>query len=144
MTWELEYVNAPSGNTIEPHCTTVILKKGDKEIRKAGMGNGPVDSAWKAIQEITGSKAELVKFSMESNGPGTDSNATTSVVMREDGFTAFREGTHCDIVVASAEALVDGVNQLATQKEKAKKPPVTQLGQIAKAEGSSTEQPSAD
>ena len=143
MSWKLIYVNGSSGNTIKVHCATVILKKAGEEIKEAGMGSGPVDSAWKAIQKITGSKAELLKFSMESTGPGTDSDGITSVVMKENGITAFGKGTHRDIVVASTMALVDGVNQLIEQRKVIEKPPITQLGQIAKGKNSHEEQPVA-
>src|SRR3989442_4559181 len=55
-TWSLEYLNVVSGNHTVPTATVRLRKVGDSKegvVQDAGIGDGPVDAALKAIDRLT-------------------------------------------------------------------------------------------
>ena len=58
-TWSLDYLSVTSGNRTVPTATVRLQKlAGKKEpVQDAGIGDGPVDAALKAIDRLTGRRA---------------------------------------------------------------------------------------
>src|SRR5439155_6768908 len=56
-TWSLEYLSVTSGNQTVPTATVRLRKTGEKKaqetLQDAGIGDGPVDAALKAIDRLT-------------------------------------------------------------------------------------------
>lgn len=93
-----------------------------------GMGTGPVDAAYKAIDALVRVPVDLVDYSVSSVSAGIEALATTRVVVRPAGRLANAgyvesarggtmqrnfsgSGTDEDIVVASARAFVSALNK---------------------------------
>ena len=53
---------------------TVSLQIGEK-VKRAALGNGPVDAAYKAIGEITGEPLDIIDYSIGTKGHGADALA---------------------------------------------------------------------
>lgn len=88
----------------------------EKEITVSG--DGPVDSVYRAITELTGSKAELNKFEIKAITGGTDALGEVTVILEEGGHTVRGHGSDTDIIVASAKAYINALNKLALKNLK--------------------------
>ncbi|MDG6929151.1 MAG: 2-isopropylmalate synthase, partial [Nitrososphaerota archaeon] len=83
-------------------------------------GAGPVDSALNAIQRILGETKQiwLKEYRLEALTGGSDAVADVSVKVEDSsGTTASGRGMKRDIVVASVEAIITGVNALLVKRQ---------------------------
>ena len=76
-------------------------------------GTGPIDAAYKAIDEIVQVHGDLKEFSIKAISRGIDALGEVAVrVTSEAGETFTGRGSDGDIVVASAKAYLNAVNRL--------------------------------
>ena len=83
------------------------------------MGSGPVDAAVNAIQKIfsTIDIVRLKEYRLEALTGDSQAVADVSVKVEDSaGLTASGRGMKRDIVVASVEAIVSGINALMAKK----------------------------
>lgn len=115
--YQLIDLEVASGTKKKPTATVKMKINGDeKEITVSG--DGPVDSVYKAITELTGSKAELNKFEIKAITGGTDALGEVTVILEEGGHTVRGHGSDTDIIVASAKAYINALNKLALKNLK--------------------------
>jgi (R)-citramalate synthase len=109
----LQEITVVSGNTVTSTAST-RLKLNGKEVSGAAMGVGPVDAAInavkKAIQEVEPINLEL--YSVKAITGGTDAMVEVTVRMRKGNRTATAMGVREDIVMASMDAVISGMNVL--------------------------------
>ena len=136
--WKLEDVQVVCGTMGMPTATVKMQGPGEEEAARvvSRVGTGPVDAAYKAVDELIGFGAgeiELVEYSITAVVEGIESLAKTRVSIRhrsaarddEDGAvktnaqTGFQEartftatGADTDIVVSSARAYVAAINRM--------------------------------
>jgi len=82
-------------------------------------GGGPVDAAFKAIEKIVNSGAELLLYSVNNITSGTDAQGEVTVRLSKGGRIVNGQGADTDIVVASAKAYLNGLNKLHSKLERA-------------------------
>ena len=112
-TYKLEQMNVSSGSFAAP-TATVAMEINGKIKRAAVMGDGPVDATFKAIKKLTKSKAKLLNFSVGAITGGTDAQGECSVRLQSaEGREVLGQGAHPDIIVASAKAYINALNNLA-------------------------------
>lgn len=111
-TYTLEEIFVISGTKQKPQATIKIKEK-DKIIEKTASGDGPIDAAYKAIGEITKTKASLLKFEVKAITGGTDALGEVMVSIKEGGRIVRGYGADCDIIVASCKAYISAINKLA-------------------------------
>lgn len=128
-TWSLEYLNVTSGNQTVP-TATVRLKKREKKkkqaetFQEAGIGDGPVDAALKAIDRLTKTNGRLMDYSLRAVSHGKDALGEVTVrVNFGQGELVSGKGANTDIIEASARAYLNAVNRFleSTPKKKGKK-----------------------
>lgn len=110
-TFKLEYLHVTCGTTVIP-MASVQLNINGRSARGAGYGNGPIDAAFESISKLTGTTAELLRFSVSAITGGTDALGEVTVRLRENGLIALGKGADPDIITASAKAFVNGLNRL--------------------------------
>ncbi len=111
-TYELIDIDVSSGTKKKPSAYVKMKINGDeKEITISG--DGPVDAVYKAITELTGSKASLNKFEIKAITGGTDALGEVTIILEEGGNTVRGHGSDTDIIVASARAYINALNKLA-------------------------------
>ncbi len=101
-----------------PYAQVVISEDG-KESRAEAEGSGPVDAAFRAIEKILASGAELQLFSVNAITSGTDSQGEVTVRLQKSGRIVNGHGADTDIVVASAKAYLSAINKLHSKLERA-------------------------
>ncbi|MBI3192162.1 MAG: 2-isopropylmalate synthase, partial [Pedosphaera parvula] len=126
-TWSLDYLNVTSGSQTVP-TATVRLKKingktGDTVLQDAGIGDGPVDAALKAIDRLTKVRGKLMDYSLRAVSQGKDALGEVTIKADfGDGELVTGKGASTDIIEASARAYLNAVNRfLMVGKEKLSK-----------------------
>ncbi|WP_319525050.1 2-isopropylmalate synthase [uncultured Desulfosarcina sp.] len=109
--FKLEYLHVTCGTTVMP-MASVKLSINDRSVKGANYGNGPIDSAFNTIAQLTGTGAELLRFTVSALTGGTDAQGEVTVRLRENGLVALGRGSDPDIITASAKAYVNGLNRL--------------------------------
>ena len=92
----------------------------DSEEKQVEMsGSGPVDAAFRAIEEIVQSHTELQLYSVNNITSGTDSQGEVNVRLERGGRIVSGQGADTDIVIASAKAYVHALNKMILPHERA-------------------------
>ena len=130
-TWVLDYLNVSSGSSTVPTATVRLKKSAPKKGGKptlsqdAGVGDGPVDAALKAIDRLTEVRGRLKDFALRGVSQGKD--ALGEVTIKADfgnGELITGRGASTDIIEASARAYLNAVNRhLSLGKKKRKRTP---------------------
>lgn len=108
-----------SGTVAIPSATVEMDVRGEI-IKKAAFGDGPVDAAFQAIRQITGTNSQLLKYMVNSITGGTDAQGEVTVRLSEGDTIVVGQGAHMDIIIASALAYVNALNRLAHARTKNK------------------------
>jgi 2-isopropylmalate synthase len=115
--YKLAYLQVASQTGERPHAI-ITLSAGGNEQRAESDGGGPVDAAFKAIEQIVNSEAELLLYSVNNITSGTDAQGEVTVRLSKGGRIVNGQGADTDIVVASAKAYLNGLNKLYSRAEK--------------------------
>lgn len=103
-----------TGLKILPTASVKILLEG-KEFIASEVGVGPVDAAIKAIQKLTDSlvNVRLKEYRLEAVTGGSDAIAEVLIKVEDkDGNIVSARAAHEDIVMASVEAMIEGINKI--------------------------------
>jgi (R)-citramalate synthase len=110
---QLQEITVVSGNTVTA-TASVRLKLNGKEVSGAAIGVGPVDAAInavkKAIAEVEPIQLEL--YNVKAITGGTDAMVEVMARMRKGNRTATAMGIREDIIMASMDAVIGGMNVL--------------------------------
>ena len=98
--------------TGETPSASITLVVGGIEHEVQAHGSGPVDAAFKAIESVAQSGADLQLYSVNSITTGTDAQGEVTVRLGKDGRIVNGQGADTDIVVASAKAYLNALNKL--------------------------------
>ncbi len=85
--------------------------RGEAVVSEA-KGGGPVDAAFKAIEKVVNSKAELALYSVNAITAGTEAQGDVTVRLSRNGVIVNGVGADTDIIAASAKAYLDALNLL--------------------------------
>jgi 2-isopropylmalate synthase len=75
-------------------------------------GNGTLDAAFRAIQEVTGVPAELEDFSLAAATQGSDALGEAVVTLSQGSRVVVGRAVALDVVEAAANAYVNALNWL--------------------------------
>lgn len=109
--YKLLYLNVTAGSISVPNAT-VQLEVDGQVFQDAGFGHGPVDAAFKTICRMVKRMPKLVRYEVNAVTPGTDAQGEVTLRLEENGYLVNGRAVDTDIVLASARALVDGLNKL--------------------------------
>ena len=107
-----------SGNHAIPTASVRIIVNGS-EILEAGTGVGPVDAAINAIRRaISGVRdVRLEEYHVDAVTGGTNALVEVWVTMAMGDRTITARGAGADIIMASVEAVLEGINRLMQLEE---------------------------
>ena len=114
--YRLVKLNVKSGTDTTPSAE-VEMEVGGATVKESGSGDGPVDAAYNVIAKITGTKRTLLKYSVNAITGGTDAQGEVTVRLREGEQIVLGQGSHTDIIVASAKAYINALNRLEYRKK---------------------------
>ena len=115
--FKLVFLQVASQTGEVPHAVITLSDDGVEKKAEAD-GGGPVDATFKAIEIIANSGVELQLYSVNNVTKGTDAQGEVTVRLSKGGRIVNGQGADTDIVVASANAYLNGLNKLYTKSEK--------------------------
>jgi 2-isopropylmalate synthase len=116
-TWALDYLSVSSGNKMVPTATVRLrrpngAKTEDQLVQDAGIGDGPVDAALKAIDRLTKTRGRLMDYALRAVSQGKDALGEVTVkVDFGDNKLVTGKGASTDVIEASARAYLNAVNR---------------------------------
>ena len=119
-------MQAPSTYHFETYTTTssnvsgsmsqITLKCNDEIICGVSNGDGPIDSAFRAIEQCIGHHYELDDFQVQSVTEGKEALGSALVRLRNNGKLYSGNGTSTDIVGASIRAYINALNKIVFEE----------------------------
>ena len=105
-----------SGNTIASSAHR-RLYRGEQVLEGVCLGDGPIDAAFKAIEQITGRHYELDDFQLQAVTEGREAMGQTIVRLRSEGKLYSGRGISTDIVCAGIHAYLSALNKIVYEEE---------------------------
>lgn len=119
-------MQAPSTYHFETYTTTcsnmsksmsqVTLRCNDEIICGVSAGEGPIDSAFLAIEQCIGHHYELDDFQVQALTEGKEALGSALVRLRNNGKLYSGNGTSTDIVAASIRAYINALNKIVFEE----------------------------
>ncbi|MBW9220325.1 2-isopropylmalate synthase [Methanothermococcus sp. SCGC AD-155-N22] len=112
----LEQIAVMTGNKVIPTASVILTIDGERYITSK-VGVGPVDAAIKAIQSIIGEKIKLKEYHINAITGGTDALAEVTIKLEGYGREVTVKAANEDIVRASVEAVIEGINRIMINRK---------------------------
>lgn len=114
-TYHFETYTTTSSN-ISSAMTQIVLKKQDEVICGVSAGDGPIDSAFRAIEQCIGHHYELDDYQVQSVTEGKEALGSALVRLRVGGKLYSGNGTSTDIIAASIRAYINALNKIVFEE----------------------------
>ena len=111
LTYKLEDLQLKSDLGKESKVCVKISRRG-KPQESVATGNGPVDAAFMAIENIVGSGATLLLYTVNAITAGIDAQGEVGVRLERGKDVVNGSGADTNIIVASVLAYIDALNTL--------------------------------
>ena len=115
-TYKIKSYVINSGNIITATANIELEKEG-KVYRGISLGDGPIDAAFLAIEQILGYHYDLDDFQIQSVTEGTEAMGSAIIKIREDGKMYSGNGISTDIIGASIRAYINAVNKILYEQQ---------------------------
>ena len=96
---------------------TVKLIKDEEPLVERGLGAGPIEAIYQAIDQITGVAGRLLDFSVRSVSGGKDAVGEVFVHVDFEGQSFSGKAASSDLIDASARAYLNAVNKTVYARE---------------------------
>ncbi len=114
-TYHFETYTTTSSNVSTP-MSQVTLKRNGEIISGVSAGEGPIDSAFRAIEQCIGHHYELDDFQVQAVTEGKEALGSALVKLRNNGKLYSGNGTSTDIVAASIRAYINALNKIVAEE----------------------------
>jgi 2-isopropylmalate synthase len=104
-----------SGNIITS-TAQITLEKDGNALQGISTGDGPIDAAFHAVEQIIGCHYELDDFQIQSITEGKGAMGGALVKLRRDGKLYSGNGISTDIIGASIKAYINAVNKIVYEE----------------------------
>jgi len=105
-----------TASNISSSMAHMVLEKHGKKLEGVALGDGPVDAAFLAIENILGCHYELDDFQIRSVTEGREAMGETVVKLRSSGKLYSGRGTSTDIVGSSILAYINALNKITYEE----------------------------
>lgn len=105
-----------NGNLISASAAIKLEKEG-KVLSGIRLGDGPIDAAFIAIEEIIGHHYELDDFQIQAVTEGKEAVGQAIVRLRSNGKLYSGSGISTDIIGASIRAYINALNKIVYEEE---------------------------
>lgn len=114
-TYHLESYTTNSSN-LTSSMSQVMLRCNDEIICGVSTGDGPIDSAFRAIEQCVGHHYELDNFQVQAVTEGKEALGSALVRLRNNGKLYSGNGISTDIVAASIRAYINALNKIVFEE----------------------------
>ena len=111
--YSLKALQVSCGDPLVPTATATVADENGLETIVCAYGTGPIDAAYKAIDQVIQVPCDLAEFSVKAITRGIDAIGEVTVrVTASDGRSFTGRGSDNDIIVSSAKAYVNAINRM--------------------------------
>ncbi|MCQ2440307.1 MAG: hypothetical protein MJ076_00225 [Clostridia bacterium] len=114
-TYKLDNYIVNSGNSISSSAQ-VTLKHFDSVTQGISIGDGPIDAAFLAIEQIIGCHYDLEDFQIQTVTEGKEAIGSAIIKLRSAGKIYSGNGISTDIIEASIRAYLNALNKIAYEE----------------------------
>ena len=114
-TYKLRSYVINNGNIITP-TAMVELEKNGEVLQGLCSGDGPVDAAFLAIEQVVGHHFELDDFQIQAITEGREALGSSIVKLRSGGKLYSGKGVSTDIIGASINAYINALNKICFEE----------------------------
>ncbi len=114
-TYVLDSYVINNGNIIGASAQIHLVKNGER-LSGIAMGDGPVEAAFRALEQIIGRRFELDEFRIEAVTEGREALGSTLVKLRSGGKLYSGNGLSSDVIGASIRAYIGAVNKIVYEE----------------------------
>lgn len=114
--YELDRFVINNGTTITS-TALIALKNNDSVKEKVAVGDGPVDAAFKAIEEIVGRKLIMDDYLISSVTEVEDALGDATVKLKNNGVVFIGRAISTDVIEASIKAYIDAINKIIYEEQ---------------------------
>ncbi len=114
-TYHFETYTTTSSN-VTSSMTQITLKVNGEIICGVSKGDGPIDSAFRAIEQCIGHHYELDDYQVQSVTEGKEALGSALVRLRNNGKLYSGNGTSTDIIGASIRAYINALNKIVAEE----------------------------
>ena len=115
QTWQVERYLITSGNSISAVAHLKLSRRGES-LEGVALGDGPIDAAFLAIEQILHHHYELDDFQIRSVTEGREAMGETVVRLVSNGKLYSGRGISMDIVGSSIQAYINALNKIAYEE----------------------------
>ena len=115
-TYRLKNYLVNSGNTITPSAHVVLDKNGES-LSGLCTGDGPIDAAFRAIEQIIGRHFEMDDFQIAAVTKNREAMGDALVKLRRGGKVYAGKGISTDIIGAAIRAYLNALNKIAYEEK---------------------------
>ena len=114
---KMRQFTAVSGSNMIPTASVTLVVNG-LEMTGAATGDGPVDAAMQVLRKCVSDVADiqLEEYHVDAIRGGTDALVDVTVRLSKDGKIITSRGARTDIIMASVEAMIAGMNRLLREE----------------------------
>jgi (R)-citramalate synthase len=114
---KMRQFTATSGSHMIPTASVTLVVNG-VEMTGAATGDGPVDAAMEVLRKCVADVADirLEEYHVDAIRGGTDALVDVTVRLSKDGKIITSRGARTDIIMASVEAMIAGMNRLLREE----------------------------
>ncbi len=105
-----------TASNISSSMAHMVMDKNGQKLEGVALGDGPVDAAFLAIENILGCHYELDDFQIRSVTEGREAMGETVVKLRSGGKLYSGRGTSTDIVGSSIQAYINALNKITYEE----------------------------
>ena len=114
-TYKLENYVINTGNVLAASAQISLMRDG-KVLQGIGTGDGPIDAAFRTIEQIIGQHFEVDDFQIQSVTEGRGAMGSALVKLRSNGKLYSGNGISTDIIGASIRAYLSAVNKIVYEE----------------------------
>lgn len=119
-TWKLDHWAVSTGSALGASGVIRLQHKDGKAEKIVSIGDGPIDSIYKAINQIIGCEPELELYELGAITGGSSSQAETMVKISMNGRRWNGRGVSTDVIESSIKAYLAAVNAMLYEREERK------------------------
>ena len=103
------------GNNTAAMASLTLEKDGEKQTGVC-MGDGPIDAAFLAIEQIIGHHYELADYQIQTVTEGREAMGSALVKLRSDGKLYSGNGISTDVIGSSIRAYISALNKIVYEQ----------------------------
>ncbi len=115
-TYVLDSYVINTSNIATPSAHVKMLKDGEA-IESIVLGDGPIDAAFHAIEQIVGHRYELDSFQVQAVTEGQEAMGETVIKLASEGKVYSGRGISTDIIGSSVHAYINALNKIVYEEQ---------------------------